>query len=501
MKSSSKPIVSTDKETSIARIENESHSMKGNDLMTVSMAISKRKADLDPKRDGTGMMELCLPSAFDKNNLNSNKAASVEDSFNVELSADVKRGKRNHLPFASSETTSSAVEKSSNGTMNKYRSGEEEKSLPVSHRSRLQQLQNHGIMPNVLSFLDETGLFQIENTYTKMIGSISIARQWCYLFVRDQNKTIPAQKKWRPMNEMDTKAIGDNGLPKVGLKNEVDCEEHKDCDDSANGYRSKNESLARHIGRNFAQEALFVCEREKEAEKIYKFDHIPKDESDIPIFTDHRSLTCTEKSILASTLASSRASFQGKMHWCEWYDFRANSVNEKYAFVRLSLRDGSGRFWHGFRRLTTNYNTTFFRLHFDMKELIKDMQWTELEFYLKFNDTTYSSMQNRLKAMEPLMRMTQLTVSLDEKLLVATGGYSPSFGSFAGNGKCYFHPRHYQFPLASSTQNDLEWLPYRVSLDDNLAQNELVIQFECDHANLPFMRAQDIGNPNACAHW
>merc|ERR1712194_415480 len=172
-----------------------------------------------------------------------------------------------------------------------------------------------------------------------------------------------------------------------------------------------------------------------------------------------------------------------------------------YAFVRLSLRDGSGRCWHGFRRLTTNYNTTFFRLHFDMKELIKDMQWAELDFYLKLNDTTHPFAQNRPKAIEPLIRMIQLTISLEGKLLVATGGYSPSFSGLAGNDKCYLHARHYRYPLADTTKNDLEWMPYRVCLEANSTQNELVIQFACDHGNLPFMRAADIGNPNANAHW
>ena len=132
-----------------------------------------------------------------------------------------------------------------------------------------------------------------------------------------------------------------------------------------------------------------------------------------------------------------------------------------------------------------------------MKELIRDMLWTELESYL-----SYTSMQNRLKAMEPLMRMTQLTISLDGKLLMATGGYSPSsFGGAVGNDGCYFHPRHYRFPLADTTKNKLQWMPYRICMTDNSAQNELVIQFDCDHTDLPFMRAEDIGNPNAHAHW
>jgi len=54
------------------------------------------------------------------------------------------------------------------------------------------------------------------------------------------------------------------------------------------------------------------------------------------------------------------------------------------------------------------------------------MSWTELESYLKFTDTSYTSMQNRLKAMEHLMKDTQLTISLEEKLLMATEGYSSS---------------------------------------------------------------------------
>ena len=132
-----------------------------------------------------------------------------------------------------------------------------------------------------------------------------------------------------------------------------------------------------------------------------------------------------------------------------------------------------------------------------MKELIEDMQWTELKCVLDVNASTHISMRNRLDAIEPLMRMIQLTVSVSGKLLVATGG----FGGFEGSDKCYFHPRHYKFPVADTTKNDLQWMPYRICMALDSELNDLAIRFDCDHADLPFMKAEDIGKPNAFAHW
>ena len=105
---------------------------------------------------------------------------------------------------------------------------------------------------------------------------------------------------------MDLKAVGDNESAKVALNANVVAEESKDCDIIMNGYRYAKEPLACYIGRNFAQEALFVREREKEACLIYKFDDTPDNVYDIPIFTDHRSLTDTDSSTLSSTQVSSQ---------------------------------------------------------------------------------------------------------------------------------------------------------------------------------------------------
>jgi hypothetical protein len=478
----------------IRQRKNDRQRMNTNNVTKVQTALSKLGADAVKRREQPRTMELCLLSAFNANSLPASLVAAVDTSSTTQSSANRKRS---HSPSIQSENKSNVLKKNF--------SGGKKSSISPSLQSRLQWLQDHGIMHNVLFFLDESDLFQLENAHSEMIGPLSIARQWSYLSISDENKTIYAQKRWRAMDEKDVEAVVDamksNGSEAVDPRYDDNCK-RKDsgCDITMIGQPCKKELLARQIGRHFASEALFVKEREKEASHIYNFDRTPADVDDIPLLIDSDSSTDHEKRS-NPTMPSSQVASDGGRHWCEWYDYRANSVNEKNAFVRLSLRDGSGRFWHGFRRLTTNYNKTFFRLHFNMKELIKDMRWTEFESYLTFNDTTYTSMQSRLKAMEALMRMTQLTVSLGGKLLVATGGYSPSFGSFPGNGKCYFHARHYRLPLAETTKNELQWMPYRICLADDSAQNELVVQFDCDHPDLPFMKAEDIGNPNAFAHW
>ena len=170
MKKSSKPPIPTDRRPNLGRVENEDTKVK------VSMAKSKRKADNESKREEIDPMELCLLSAYTMSDLNDVNRA------------DVKRGKRAHSPSGSCKTTNNAVTQSNTEKVNGYRNGGAEMSLPASSRSRLQKLQDHGIMQNVLSFLDETGLFQLENAHYNMIGSFAIARQWSALFICDENK-------------------------------------------------------------------------------------------------------------------------------------------------------------------------------------------------------------------------------------------------------------------------------------------------------------------------
>eukprot|EP00536_Pseudo-nitzschia_multiseries_P000049 jgi/Psemu1/165/gm1.165_g len=367
--------------------------------------------------------------------------------------------------------------------------------------SRLQLLQDHNIIENVLIFLDETALFQLENTHSEMIGRWPFARQWFFLSTCDEQRTNFSLRRWRPFTEDDVKSVlacMESSMDEDGSKKR-DNDSERDHDMTLFDLPCNKELLARQIGRNFAEEEIFVREREKEASNIYNFDRVPANECDIPISIGYSSLK--NHGLSSSSSSSSFYLKKAVLHWHEWFDYRLNSVNNKDAFVRLSLRDGSGRFWHGFRRLTTDHRT-FFKMSFGMEELIRDMRWTELESCSK-QDASYTSRKTRLKTIESLMRMTQLTVSLGRKLLIATGGYSPYFlGDRAiSTGEWFFHHRNYRFPLSHTTKNDLHWKPYRACLDYDSVQNQLRVKFDCDHTDLPFVRVEDIGNPNAHAHW
>ena len=447
------------------------------------MTVSKRKVD-----GAEATIEPCLLSAFNANTFNTVNNAAIESSPKEQPNGDSKRGKRVHVPShqTSDSINNFLIESTKVKDNGNRRCGKN--FFSASTKSRLQWLQNHNIMHNVMLFLDEVDLFHLENTHSEIIGLLSFARQWSHLSHRDDNKITYAHNRWRPTNEMDTEFVLNQmesiESKAVDHKDEAITDKGSDCDTTMLDHPCRDDLLARCIGRNFAEEAIFVRDREKEASHIYNFNRHALTPDDIPI----------------SSIESAASSW--RQHWAEWYDYRANSVNGKDAFVRFSLRDGSGRFWQGFRGLTTNYNTTFFRMQFDMKELIEDMHWTELESYLQSDDEIFASMQSRLQAMESLMKMTQITVSVCGKLLVATGGYSPRFGDVSENArKCYFHNRHYKLPLADTTKNDLHWMPYQICLAADPTQNELSIEFDCDHSDLPFMKAEDIGKPNAFAHW
>lgn len=424
------------------------------------MASSKRKAGAEATTE-TGLLSGIGTNSVDTVN---NVAAGNESSS--QPSSNSKRGKRTHA--------SSEVKENNPIHSTKVNSNEDGKGgkSSCSTPSRLQLLQNHNILHNVMTYLDEISLFQLENTYFEFIDISSIARQWSYLSSCDENKSIHHHKRWRSITEMDIESVG----KEMELLDSKARGENTSVDlpDSL----SREDLLARRIGRNFAEEAIFVQEREKEASRIYDFDRTPYHANDIPL---------SSRAIKETT---------GNHHWREWYDYRTNSVNSKHAFVRLSLLDGSGRFWQGFRELKTNYNTTFFRAVFNMSDLINHMDWTELHSAL------FPLMMNSwCGRMAHLMSMTQITVSMNGKLLIATGGYYTMTGGLNENEKFVFHPRHYRLPLAKTTKNDLQWMPYQATLKVDTAANELALELECDHADLPFMKAADIGKAGACAHW
>ena len=214
---------------------------------------------------------------------------------------------------------------STNDTGTEQHNGGQDSSLSSSssRTSRLQLLRDHNIIQNVMLFLDEMGLFQLENAHSKIIGPLSFARQWSYLSLSEKNFD---HRRWRSFNAEDMSAVVDGikstkiNTAGTGTKdsnnnyNNDDDNKDSDSDITVGDYPCKTELLARHIGRNFAEEAIFLQEREKEASRIYNFDRTPTDETDIPISIDHRSTT----DLSSSSSLSSQITKDQEPHWQEW---------------------------------------------------------------------------------------------------------------------------------------------------------------------------------------
>jgi len=354
---------------------------------------------------------------------------------------------------------------------------EEEKQQSYKSSSRLRLLRDHGILNDVILCLDEVDLYQFQKAcavpvyqendkHDGVIGSIEINKHWARLRSCDQSRV---NHRWLQDDSNRPYSMSEALSP--------DLWEHK---------------MDRDRGVEFAKDALFVRAREKEALDIYDFDRKPLHENDVPM----------KKSVISQKSDRKKQSY-AQQHWSQWFDYRKDSVNKKHAFVRFTLRDGSHRCWEGYRKIETHYNTTFFRMRFTRSELMKDMNcW----WFGRSTSTSSSGAKTSHEAKALVVGQTQLTIAFEDKLLIATGGISKPFSdvsdsrNFAGE-RYFFHARHYDEPLADHTKNDLEWKPYRSYIVDNCNQDEIVFEFDCDHANLPFMRASDIGDPNAAAHW
>mmetsp|Transcript_31440 Transcript_31440/g.52489 ORF Transcript_31440/g.52489 Transcript_31440/m.52489 type:complete len:423 (+) Transcript_31440:199-1467(+) len=204
-------------------------------------------------------------------------------------------------------------------------------------------------------------------------------------------------------------------------------------------------SLASLRGRDYARHVSFTRERAKEArEIIYDFDGRSIKHCDV----DNTRKVKTSK------------------HWQQW-DLRALSRALHYRrksatsnncdcsvqvhlFVQLTLCDSTGRSWAGFRRTKLIHSTTTgqlkFNLDWKLDELIEDrkMNWWEAREYCSRYLPDYYRSQRAREELSKLMTPIQLTLSLNDGLILATGGC-------AGDVYCLspcasFQFRHSRYP-------------------------------------------------------
>ena len=273
---------------------------------------------------------------------------------------------------------------------------------------------------HVLSFLAERDLYHLEDAWPIRVRQVS-APQWKRFSKEQHKRNGRFNTAWRPR----ASAIEEKYRAAEAQATQ------------AAGHRKTLRQERRLSGRDFVRHSMLAEKLANEAELIYDFDKKPEGDttpsgaSQRPAHTIH----------LKGSVASHDYDHNQWKHWrVDSLEGRVmktlraeNGVGSEtdshqgpYVFLRLSLRDGTSRCWEGFRevsavrKLSSAHKNGAWLLKFDLKRLIREMGWVELEDLCKSWDDSFPWRCSL--AMTRAMKMLQVTIVSAGKLVLATGG-------------------------------------------------------------------------------
>lgn len=193
-------------------------------------------------------------------------------------------------------------------------------------------LKIHDTLSHVLSYLHEEALFQLEETFPKIVDVDQSKYQWLFLQELDANR---ANKRWQP-----TEDVREDYRRQRLQRHHQGCEASPDAGEDVTAVPEGEWEEARYRGRNYAWTALFASARASKAAANLDYGRRQMDDDVIPI---------KDPSVEQPPMST---------YW--WHSLGDTGLSESHpVFVSLSKVDGSGTSWQGFRHLVwdTDSNT------------------------------------------------------------------------------------------------------------------------------------------------
>lgn len=278
---------------------------------------------------------------------------------------------------------------------------------------------------------------------------------------------------------------------------------------SSNNSDKDEYHTSRRRGRDYVEARIFTKLLAKEAEGIYNFDcqpvpyfcHIPYRHNMLDNETGRRRKEESARPGTPSTIISPC----WEQGWSSWtdddHDDNVTSDGTADVFLNLTVRDGSGRSWSGYRSVRS-ISPSEVDLSLDIIPLIDELRWTELRRYHTriaqmrrgmvqnhHHNGRYDDHQLAAKGLENIARNLQVTITrlvgtyddLHERsikynilrkrrrLLCATGGfYRMRLGNPFLDCSAYFHDRSPRQPLSTSISGGPFTTCMTITTDDRL---------------------------------